>query len=77
MIRQCDYYKCNYVLVGVDECGDEFYADWWIVEGDLDEDFFDLWQDIKLHNARERWPEARRFYFEDRRGWHNMRGVFF
>lgn len=70
MIKMCEYDKANLVLVGIDECGDEFYADWWSVCGDVDDDLMELWKDTKIAKAHERWPEARGFYFEDRREWY-------
>lgn len=51
-------------LIMVDECGDEVKVDTYQIGDELDEDYVELWQQIKIDKARERYPEAQRFYFE-------------
>lgn len=60
------------VLIMVDECGDEIEVDRYNVGSDLDEYYMDLWKESKIDEVRERYPEARRFYFEDRGQWKSM-----
>ena len=48
---------------------------------DLDADELDIWEARKIEKARAEYPEARGFYFEDRRQWgrmiaQDMRGWF-
>lgn len=62
----------NMILVMVDECGDEIEVDRFTVGNELDEDYLQIWQSMKIERAREAYPEARSFYFEDRRGWNSM-----
>lgn len=62
----------NMVLIMVDECGDEVEVDRYTVGNDLDEDYMLLWKESKIENARKNYPEARGFYFEDRRNWNSM-----
>lgn len=59
----------NMHLIMIDECGDEVEIDFFHIGSDLDEDYLDLWKSIKIQKASEKFPEARRFYFEDRRNW--------
>jgi len=54
------------ILIMVDECGDEVEVDRYNIGDDLDEDYIEMWKSMKIEKARERYPEARRFYFEDR-----------
>lgn len=61
--------KENMILVMVDECGDEVEVGRYTIGKDLDEDYLDLWKDRKISAAREEFPEARGFYFEDRTLW--------
>lgn len=60
------------ILIMVDECGDEVEVNRYNIGEDLDEDYLEVWQDMKIAKAREEYPEARRFYFEDRRAWNSM-----
>lgn len=60
------------VLIMIDECGDEQEYDRYTIGDDLDEDYLEMWQEMKIAKAREEYPEARRFYFEDRRNWNSM-----
>ena len=64
--------KENMVLIMVDECGDEIEVDRYKIGNDLDEDYIEMWQDKKIADARERYPEAQRFFFEDRRDWNRQ-----
>ena len=48
----------------VDECGDEVKVDSYHIGDELDDDYIELWKSIKIETARERYPEAQRFYFE-------------
>lgn len=60
------------VLIMVDECGDEVELERFELRMDLDEDELEVWKDRKIRKAEERYPEARWFYFEDRRNWNAM-----
>lgn len=60
------------VLIMIDECGDEVEVNRYNVGDDLDDDYMELWKDKKISDARENYPEARGFYFEDRRAWNSM-----
>lgn len=62
----------NMVLIMVDELGDEVEVARYTIGNDLDEDYIELWQDKKIADAREEYPEAQRFYFEDRRDWNRQ-----
>lgn len=64
--------RANMVLIMVDECGDEVEVERFTIGNDLDEDYLEIWQDQKINKARESYPEAQRFYFEDRRNWNAM-----
>lgn len=59
----------NMVLIVVDECGDEWTGEGWHLSDLLDEDEIEIWKERKIRAARERYPEARCIYIEDRRGW--------
>ena len=54
-------------MIMVDECGDEVVVDTFKVNDDLDEDYVAVWESMKIEKARQRYPEAQRFYFEDSR----------
>ena len=54
-------------MVMVDECGDEFVVDTFNINDDLDEDYMGVWESMKMEKARQKYPEAQRFYFEDSR----------
>ena len=54
------------VLVMVDECGDEVEVNRFNIGDDLDEDYIEIWKYKKIADAADNYPEARRFYFEDR-----------
>ena len=61
----------NMVLVMIDECGSEVEVDRYTIGNELDEDYIELWKMQKITEASDRYPEARRFYFEDRRKWNS------
>jgi hypothetical protein len=54
-------------MIMVDECGDEVVVDTFKVNDDLDEDYVEVWESMKIEKARQKYPEAQRFYFEDSR----------
>ena len=54
-------------MIMVDECGDEVVVDTFNINDELDEDYIEVWESMKIENARQRYPEAQRFYFEDSR----------
>lgn len=62
----------NMILIMVDECGDEVEVDRFYIGDELDEDYIEMWQWQKIDKAYEHYPEAQRFYFEDRRNWNSM-----
>ena len=62
----------NMILRVVDECGDEVEVARYSIGNDLDEDYIELWKDKKIADISERYPEAQRFYFEDRRNWSSL-----
>ena len=51
----------------IDECGDEVVVDTFSINDELDEDYMEVWESMKIEKARQRYPEAQRFYFEDSR----------
>ena len=51
-------------LIMVDECGYEVKVDTYQIGNELDEDYIELWKESKIEKARERFPEAQRFFFE-------------
>ena len=59
-------------MVMVDECGDEVVVDTFAISSELDEDYLEVWEGMKMEKARERYPEARGFYFEDSRDIQSM-----
>ena len=63
----------NMILIMVDECGDEVEVERYTIHEDgefkMDEDELDIWKERKIEKAAAEYPEARGFYFEDRRGW--------
>lgn len=62
----------NYILIRIDECGDECEVERYTLNLDLDDDELEVWKARKYAVARERYPEARGFYFEDRRNWNSI-----
>lgn len=62
----------NMILVMVDECGDEVEIKRFHLSGMIDNDELEIWQERKIQRAREKFPKAIGFYFEDRRNWDSM-----
>ena len=60
------------VLIMVDECGDEVEYGRYTLNLDLDEDELEIWKGRKIQKAADEYPEARNFYFEDRRDWNRQ-----
>ena len=54
-------------MIMVDECGDEVVVDTFSINDELDEDYVEVWESMKIEKARQRYPEAQGFYFEDSR----------
>ena len=54
-------------MIMVDECGDEVVIDTFNMGEELDEDYMEVWESMKIEKAKQRYPEAQRFYFEDSR----------
>ena len=54
-------------MIMVDECGREVVVDTFTVENDLDKEYMKVWESMKIEKAKERFPEAYGFYFEDSR----------
>lgn len=62
----------NMILVMIDECGDEVEIERFHLSGMIDGDELEIWQERKIRKAREEFPEAIGFYFEDRRHWNRL-----
>ena len=60
------------ILIMIDECGDEIEVERFQLQLELDEDELEIWKDRKIAKAAQRYPEARSFYFEDRRNWDKL-----
>ena len=54
-------------MIMIDECGDEVVVDTFSINDELDEDYVEVWESMKIEKARQRYPEAQGFYFEDSR----------
>ena len=54
-------------MIMIDECGDEVVVDTFSINDELDEDYMEVWESMKIEKVRQRYPEAQRFYFEDSR----------
>lgn len=54
-------------MVMVDECGDEVVVDTFTISSELDNDYIEVWKEMKIAKAKERYPEACGFCFEDSR----------
>ena len=54
-------------MIMIDECGDEVVVDTFKVNDDLDEDYVEVWEGMKIEKARQKYPEAQGFYFENSR----------
>lgn len=59
-------------LVMVDELGDEWGVRTYRLPDGLDELALDLWKSAKEEEAREEYPEAQGFYFENLTEWNAM-----
>lgn len=62
----------NMILIMVDECGDEVEVDRYRIGNELDEDYLEVWKQMKIDKYKDRYPGARGFYFEDRRNWMSL-----
>ena len=62
----------NMILIMIDECGDEVEVNRYRIGDELDDDYLKLWKQMKIDDARDKYPEARSFYFEDRRNWMSL-----
>ena len=54
-------------MIMFDECGSEVVVDTFAISSELDADYLEVWEEMKIAKARERYPEAMGFYFEDLR----------
>ena len=54
-------------MIMFDECGNEVIVDTFAISSELDSDYMEVWEEMKIAKARERYPEAMGFYFEDSR----------
>ena len=54
-------------MIMVDECGDEVVVDTFSINDELDEDYVEVWESMKIEKAKQRYPEAQGFYFENSR----------
>ena len=59
-------------MVMVDECGNEIVIDTFSISSELDADYLEVWEEMKISKARDRYPEAMGFYFEDSRNFDSM-----
>ena len=59
-------------MIMIDECGDEVVIDTFAISSELDSDYLEVWEEMKTAKARERYPEAMGFYFEDSRDLDSM-----
>ena len=59
----------NMILIMVNECGEEIECEKFNIGEELDSNYLELWKMQKIDKYREEYPEARNFYFEDRRNW--------
>ena len=59
-------------MVMIDECGVDVVVDTFSISSELDSDYLDVWEEMKIAKARERYPEAMGFYFEDSRDFDSM-----
>ena len=54
-------------MIMIDECGDEVVVDTFSINDELDEDYVEVWESMKIEKAKQRYPEAQGFYFENSR----------
>ena len=59
-------------MIMFDECGDEIVIDTFAISSELDTDYLEVWEEMKIEKARERYQEAMGFYFEDSRNLDSM-----
>ena len=59
-------------MVMFDECGSEVVVDTFAISSELDSDYLEVWEEMKIAKARQRYPEAMGFYFEDSRDLDSM-----
>lgn len=59
----------NMILIMVDETGDEVEVGRYYIPEGFDDDMIEVWEERKIDRANDEFPEARGFYFEDRRNW--------
>lgn len=65
--------EANMILIMIDECGSEIeYARYRVGQFIEDEDEFEIWKERKIAKAWNEYPEARGFYWEDRRDWNHL-----
>ena len=55
----------EYRAIMRDELGDEVVVETYRIGEDLDEDYLEMWKDMKIGQLRERYPEAQCFYIEN------------
>lgn len=61
-----DGYTGNIILLGVDECGDDFHIKTYTLHGDLETPAeLQAWQEAKIAQASENYPEASGFVWVD------------
>ena len=59
-------------MVMIDECGNEVVVATFAISSELDSDYLEVWEEMKIAKARQRYPEAMGFYFEDSRDLDSM-----
>ena len=59
-------------MVMIDELGNDVVIDTFAISSELDSDYLEVWEEMKIAKARERYPEATGFYFEDSRNLDSM-----
>ena len=59
-------------MVMIDELGNEVIVDTFTISSELDSDYLEVWEEMKIAEAREKYPEAMGFYFEDSRDLDSM-----
>ena len=59
-------------MVMIDELGNDVVIDTFAISSELDSDYLEVWEEMKVAKVRERYPEAMGFYFEDSRNLDSM-----
>ena len=54
-------------MVMIDELGNDVVIDTFAISSELDSDYLEVWEEMKIAKARQRYAEAMGFYFEDSR----------